>query len=139
MSMSSAALTRFQLHSASARSMRSLSSARFSSSEVTREAGLSQPSGPTRRDGQRVGQLEVLGLELRSVGEHPGVEQCVLELTHVARPAVAHEALERGARHAPALTPIARGEDAEEVVDEHGDVVETLAQRGHTHLDHVSR
>src|SRR5690606_5342431 len=41
-----------------------------------------------------VGELEVAGLELGAVAEDPGVEQDVFELAHVARPAVACQALE---------------------------------------------
>ena len=95
------------------------------------------PGGLGARGGRPEGSSKSSISSSGAVGEHPGVEEHVLELADVAGPGERAEALEGGAGDAAPIAVVAGGEDAEEVVDEHGQVVEALAERGDADLDDV--
>ena len=89
-------------------------------------------AGDLRGDLREFGDADLVAL-----GQHHGAEHRVLELAHIAGPAVGVEQRERlgaDARHALALLG---GEAREEMPRQFGDVLRPLAQRRHRDRKHV--
>ena len=69
--------------------------------------------------------------------QYQGTENGVLELAHVARPAIGLEQAKRLRRDAAHLAALFGGEARHEVVDEGGNVFLAVAQRGHHDRENV--
>ncbi len=88
------------------------------------------------RQGDAVGgELDVTRGDAVALGHHHRARQDVLELPHVPRPGAARELGERRARQLGHRTVHARGGPANQVVDEQGEILGALAQRGQPHGD----
>ena len=93
--------------------------------------------GARRRVADLARQRVLVDHGVTGAREHDGALDRVLELAHVAGPAVLGEALERGRRAAGDRLAVLLGVDLDEVLREQRDVVAAIAQRRHVHRDHV--
>ena len=92
---------------------------------------------PRARLRDRDVERHVLQVQHRSRGQHDRAVDDVLQLTHVARPVVAGEHLERARRHAAHVAPAVARRLADEVLHEMRNVLPPLAQRRQAQRDDV--
>ena len=80
---------------------------------------------------------ELVEPDLLAFSQHNGPEDGVFELPHITRPGIGGEQAQRFRGHRPHPLALLGGEPHHEVAGEVGDILGTLAQRGHKNRKHV--